>query len=266
MPPFPPLFRLRLRQLNLQTHLIVCVFQNNAQSVGELSLRHSLCSAMPPPGYNRSRPHVLVLTLANGGSYFFQAGTEDLVNEWVLTCNYWAGRTSKEPLLGGVSNMDYGWNRVKGLTDGESKSNRNSLTNDTEDLASVLSGKSGHSRKSKISYAGSISRYSVLGHHSHSARGGEHEGDRITIKDWIPPQPPVTTSTLSEEAQLDSLRKHTAALQKELEQHQNLCVPMQRLVRVHTQEYQSSVEFAVVARTDHLHLSPAPSGSTLLGH
>ena len=47
----------------------------------------------------------MVLTLANGALYFFQAGTEELVNEWVQTCNYWAARQSKEPLPGGVSNM-----------------------------------------------------------------------------------------------------------------------------------------------------------------
>ena len=61
----------------------------------------------------------MVLTLANGGVYFFQAGTEELVNEWVSTCNYWAARTSKEPLAGGVSNMEYGWNRVMDLDDDE---------------------------------------------------------------------------------------------------------------------------------------------------
>ncbi|KAJ7040960.1 hypothetical protein C8F04DRAFT_1305673 [Mycena alexandri] len=33
-------------------------------------------------------------------------------NKWVSTCNYWATRTSKEPLVGGVSNMEYGWNHI----------------------------------------------------------------------------------------------------------------------------------------------------------
>jgi PH/SEC7 domain-containing protein len=60
----------------------------------------------------------MILTLANGGAYFFQAGTEELVNEWVSTCSYWAARTSKEPLAGGVSNMEYGWNCVEDPLDG----------------------------------------------------------------------------------------------------------------------------------------------------
>lgn len=29
--------------------------------------------------------------------------------EWVSTCNYWAARESKEPLMGGVGNLEYGW-------------------------------------------------------------------------------------------------------------------------------------------------------------
>lgn len=42
----------------------------------------------------------------------FQAGTDDLVLEWVSTCNYWSARQSRQPLAGGVSNMEYGWQRV----------------------------------------------------------------------------------------------------------------------------------------------------------
>ncbi|KAK9894038.1 hypothetical protein P389DRAFT_174035 [Cystobasidium minutum MCA 4210] len=182
----------------------------NAQAVGEVPLAHSLSSAMPPPGYNRSRPHVFVLTLAAGGSYFFQAGTEDLVNEWVLTCNYWAGRTSREPLLGGVSNMDYGWNKVATGVE---------TLDDTEDLASVRSGRSGHSRRSKISYVGSVSR-----HH-----GIETPADRANIFDWRPPQAPTGFSTLSEDGQYDALQRHTRALQNELERHNDLRQPMLRL-------------------------------------
>lgn len=188
---------------------------SNAQSVGDVTLAHSLCSAMPPPGYNRSRPHVLVLTLSGGGSYFFQAGTEDLVNEWVLTCNYWAGRTSKEPLMGGVSNMDYGWSRVLAASSTSIYENE-----ETEDLASVRSGRSGHSRKSRMSYAGSLSRY------SHMDTGM----DKVTLHDWQPPQPPTTHSVLSEDAQLDQLKRHCNTLQRELEKHNELRLLMMKLV------------------------------------
>lgn len=85
---------------------------SRATKLGEVSLAHCLCNALPPPGYNRARPYVFALTLSSGAVYFFQAGTEDLVAEWVATCNYWAARQSKPPLAGGVSNMEYGWNKV----------------------------------------------------------------------------------------------------------------------------------------------------------
>lgn len=97
---------------------------SNAQAVGELSLCHSLSSALPS-GYNKERPYAFVLTLGSGCSYFFQAGTSELVNEWVSTCNYWSARLSKEPLTGGVSNMEYGWKEVEeggsGVSGGKEK-------------------------------------------------------------------------------------------------------------------------------------------------
>ncbi|KAH9459208.1 hypothetical protein Pst134EA_019357 [Puccinia striiformis f. sp. tritici] len=83
----------------------------NAQLLGAITLSHALTSVLVS-GYSKDRPHVFVLTLSNGASYFFQAGTEELVYEWVSTCNYWAARLSKEPLTGGVSNMEYGWNQL----------------------------------------------------------------------------------------------------------------------------------------------------------
>ncbi|KAK0546075.1 hypothetical protein OC845_004781 [Tilletia horrida] len=85
---------------------------SNATSLGEFPLAHTLANALPPPGYNRARPHVFALTLPGGIVYLFQAGHEELVQEWVATCNYWAARQSREPLSGGVSNMEYGWNKV----------------------------------------------------------------------------------------------------------------------------------------------------------
>lgn len=181
--------------------------QSNAQSVGEISLTHALCAAMPPPGYNRDRPHCFALTLPSGSSYFFQAGTQDLVQEWVQTCNYWSARLSKEPLSGGVSNMEYGWNRVVDADD------------EVEEMASIRSGKSGKSGRSvrsKASYGG-------------STMGGRN--DRIVVHDWKPPSTPLGASALTEEAQLESLRRHVAIINAELEQHKPLRMPMCRLVR-----------------------------------
>ncbi|KAG5518338.1 hypothetical protein PMAC_003135 [Pneumocystis sp. 'macacae'] len=81
----------------------------NADIIGSFILLQSLASALPPPGYSPTRPYVWVLTLPNGSVHFFQVGTSELLNEWVYTANYWAARLSKEPLLGGISNVEYGW-------------------------------------------------------------------------------------------------------------------------------------------------------------
>ncbi|KAI7877230.1 hypothetical protein K492DRAFT_219281 [Lichtheimia hyalospora FSU 10163] len=79
------------------------------QLLGTIKLNHSLANVLPPPGYNRQRPHVFAVQQPHGGVYLFQAPSHEQVNEWVATCNYWAARQSKEPLAGGVSNMEYGW-------------------------------------------------------------------------------------------------------------------------------------------------------------
>ncbi|CAD6950836.1 unnamed protein product [Tilletia controversa] len=116
---------------------------SNATPLGDFPLAHTLANALPPPGYNRARPHVFALTLPGGIVYLFQAGHEELVQEWVATCNYWAARQSREPLAGGVSNMEYGWNKVlprefdDGMDDSASMSfsmnNGNSTTSSTLD-------------------------------------------------------------------------------------------------------------------------------------
>lgn len=108
--------------------------------------------------------------------------------------------------------MDYGWNKVLASAD-----------NDREDLASVRSGKSHHSFRSRMSYSGSITRGSIL----------PVIGERTTLQDWTPPQAPIGSSHFSEDVQLDHLRRHSNALQIELEKHNHLRPAMTRYVRLH---------------------------------
>ncbi|OAD73898.1 hypothetical protein PHYBLDRAFT_102727, partial [Phycomyces blakesleeanus NRRL 1555(-)] len=82
---------------------------SNTQLVGSIQLNHTLSNVLPPPGYNRQRPHVFAIQKPDGGVFLYQASSAEQANEWVATCNYWAARRSKEPLAGGVSNMEYGW-------------------------------------------------------------------------------------------------------------------------------------------------------------
>ncbi|PFH45519.1 hypothetical protein AMATHDRAFT_184519 [Amanita thiersii Skay4041] len=191
----------------------------NARPVGTVHLAHSLAHALPPPGYNRQRPHCMVLTLANGGVFFFQAGTEELVNEWVSTCNYWAARTSKEPLAGGVSNMEYGWNRV-----GDSAVSVN-IHSDNEsnrevDHMDTMSVRSGRSSRSRFGWRDGV----VTVRQGHSPWA-----DRTIINDWRAPLPPAVSSTHDEETQLEALRKHVITLKRDLEHHNELREPMTSL-------------------------------------
>lgn len=168
----------------------------------------------------------MVLTLPNGNVFFFQAGTEELVNEWVSTCNYWAARVSKEPLAGGVSNMEYGWNRVMDpYGHGRSASNNESTRDpaDTSDAMSVRSGRSGRSTRS--------SRYKLAWRDGvATVRGSSPYVDKTYIADWKEPLPPAVSSTLDEESQLEALKKHVIFLKRELQQHNNLRSPMMNLV------------------------------------
>ncbi|KAI6125778.1 hypothetical protein EV401DRAFT_1855654 [Pisolithus croceorrhizus] len=189
----------------------------NAQSVGTVQLAHSLAHVLPPPGYSKQRPHCMVLTLANGGVYFFQAGTEELVNEWVSTCNYWAARTSKEPLAGGVSNMEYGWSRVS-----DSLHPRSVSENDTArdlDRADTISVRSSRSNRSKFGWNGI---QTVRAPHSPWA-------DRTYINDWKPPIPPSISSINDEETQLEALQKYVGTLKRDLKHHNELREPMAAL-------------------------------------
>jgi len=166
----------------------------------------------------------MVLTMANGGVYFFQAGTEELVNEWVSTCNYWAARTSKEPLAGGVSNMEYGWNRVvdfNGERTSISRSESMHTMADTSDGLSIKSGKSSHSR---FKWRG-----------DGPARAPPSPwSERVFINDWKPPMPPTVSSTHDEEGQLDALRKHVGSMKKDLELHNELRETMANLYQPRT--------------------------------
>ncbi|GAA5926050.1 uncharacterized protein JCM15063_005194 [Sporobolomyces koalae] len=208
---------------------------SNASNVGSISLIHALCSAMPPPGYSRDRPHCFVLTLPSGGSYFFQAGTPDLVAEWVSTCNYWSARLSREPLSGGVSNIEYGWNKVENKFDSQSPRN---VIDERDDRASIRSGKSGHSKRS---YAGSTfnDRYGSTG----SSAGGLATGgnDRMRIEDWKPPNVPLTPSQLGEEAQLEHLKRHVNIVQAELAHHNELRAPMTKLYSSRSSNYAKAI-------------------------
>lgn len=136
--------------------------------------------------------------------------------EWVSTCNYWAARQSREPLSGGVSNMEYGWSRIEDqLQDTDGEDSASALQHrDTTDTMSIRSGRSTR----------------LTRHNSNLNRVGAIPADRIFIHEWKPPMHPSLASTNDEETQLESLQKQVISLKAELEKHNALRKPMQDLV------------------------------------
>jgi hypothetical protein len=155
----------------------------------------------------------MVLTLSNGAVYFFQAGTNELVNEWVSTCNYWAARTSKEPLAGGILNTEYGWNRVVDALVHEcsmpSKSSREVKQSDTESSTS----------STRVIFEGK--------------EGASTTQSSYSINDWKPPLPPTVFSGHDEESQMEALQKHVTSMRRDLKRHDKLRQPMSALVRIY---------------------------------
>jgi PH/SEC7 domain-containing protein len=190
------------------------LIQTNANPVGKLDLMHAMAAALPKPGYSAERPYCFSIVLPSGQTTFFQAGTEDLVSEWVATCNYWSARRSRQPLTGGVSNMEYGWQKVVPVyTNGASDEHDRDHDHDHDDKASVRSGRSSMSK-----FGGTYGRRTLA------------PADRMHINDWRPPMPASMPSPLDEEAQLEALQVYIESLKKELDEHKAIEEPMIRQV------------------------------------
>ncbi|KAF9579512.1 hypothetical protein BGW38_004199, partial [Lunasporangiospora selenospora] len=74
-------------------------FEEQGILFDEIRLQHTITQSMPA-GYSASRPNVFVVQLQSGAVYLFQTKTLKERDAWTKACNYWAARTSKEPLPG----------------------------------------------------------------------------------------------------------------------------------------------------------------------
>jgi PH/SEC7 domain-containing protein len=191
-------------------------WMSSANRHGDYSLMHAMAMALPKPGYSASRPYCFTVTFPSGEISVFQAGTEDLVLEWVATCNYWAARKSRQPLVGGVSNMEYGWTRALNQLD-ENGQPQESLREHREPSRMGLGARA---------RLGAISR--VRG--ASSSGNDRVQMDKIHINEWKPPPHATMSSTLDEESQLESLCAYVQSLKEELDQHKTIEEPMGRLV------------------------------------
>lgn len=165
---------------------------------------HAVAGILPKPGLGADRPHSFSMTYPNGQIDLFSAGTDDLVIEWIATANYWAARRSRQPLKGGVSNMEYGWTRALEPS-----------ADDHEDKASVRSGRSNASK-----LGGTYGRRTI----------GSGFAEKMHINDWKPPPAATMPSPLDEETQLEVLMTYVRSLVEELEGHKTVQEPMSRMV------------------------------------
>ncbi|KAJ5124652.1 uncharacterized protein N7515_008477 [Penicillium bovifimosum] len=173
----------------------------NAEELWKFMLRQTIASALPSPGYSKSRPHVWALSLPTGAVHLFQAGTPEIVREFVSTANYWSARLSKQPLVGGISNIEYGWSDSvinSALVGGESRSPPPS---------------SGARQSIQSSIRSSLDQQSVR---------PRLPADRVNISDWSPPQQSMVASNLTEEEQLKALQAYVKNVEDDLTRHNEL--------------------------------------------
>lgn len=180
-------------------------WQENAESVGSFLLRQTIASALPPPGYSKARPHVWALSLPTGAVHLFQVGTPEIVREFVSTANYWSARLSNHPLVGGISNIEYGW--------GDAIVNY-ALVNSSNDGAPTRQSTSGP-RPSMQSSVRSLD----IGPGGVKAR---LPGDRMNITEWTPPTQSMRASNLMEQDQLKTLLEYVNGIEEELQKHNQL--------------------------------------------
>ena len=183
----------------------------NAEALGKFLLRQTIASALPSPGYSKARPHVWALSLPTGAVHLFHVGTPEIVKEFVATANYWSARLSKEPLVGGISNIEYGW----------SDSVIGSISAVTENP--LPSTNPGPRPSLQSSIRSSIDTGSIR---------PKLPGDRIIINDWTPPQQSMVASALMEVDQLNALTTYVKNVEDELQRHNETRSAMLLAVRL----------------------------------
>lgn len=199
---------------------------DNAEVLGSFTLRHTIASALPPPGYSKARPHVWALSLPNGAVHLFQVGTPEIVKEFVTTANYWSARLSKEPLVGAISNIEYGWGDTVINTALLAPSyTDNSLTGTATQAGPIPQSSSSNNTMAvaRPSFQSVRSaRSSSEGGAMSSALRPKLPGDKVHINDWQPPQASMVASALMEVDQLKALTSYVKNVEEELSRHNEL--------------------------------------------
>ncbi|KAG6061549.1 hypothetical protein E4U17_001059 [Claviceps sp. LM77 group G4] len=215
-------------------------WQDNAVNLGTFTLRLTLASALPSPGYSRSRPHVWALSLPTGAVHLFQVGTPEIIREFVHTANYWSARLSSHPLVGGISNIEYGWSDaivnnalVGAINESTTSLSLNPGGGGGGGVGSGRSSRPGssaatHGRKNSTA-SGNVRASSfdhVSGAFTHNSGRGKLPGDRLHVAEWTPPTQSLRPSNASETEQLNILIAYVKSIEKELQVHNRLRSPM----------------------------------------
>lgn len=202
-------------------------WMDNAEELASFTLRQTLANELPPPGYSSKRPHVFALMFPTGALHLFHVGTPEIAREFVSTANYWAARLSKEPLVGGVSNIEYGWS--------ENVINTALLPQSDSNSTRPLSSARVHSPTPSTSAMSS--RPSIQG----SLRGASFDipgrarmpCDKIALSEWVPPQQSLGRSDLREAEQLAALKRYVKDVEDDLRQHNELRSALTIVVSFH---------------------------------
>jgi hypothetical protein len=194
-------------------------WMENAEQLEVFVLRQTIASTLPPPGYSKTRPHVWALSLPTGAVHLFQVGTPEIAEEFITTSNYWSARLSKEPLQGGVSNIEYGWSdRVinPGIIERDgARSVESPPVSINRQMGHMHSMSNGRSSLQSSSIRGSLD----AGFGSSKAR---LPGDKVNINEWQPPSQSMMASQLMEVDQLRQLTAYVKGSEEELEKHNEL--------------------------------------------
>ena len=211
----------------------------NAEALGCFLLRQTIASALPPPGFSKSRPHVFALSLPTGAVHLFSVGTAEIVKEFVSTANYWSARLSKEPLIGGVSNVEYGWSDAIIGTVAPQVSSRPGTASTSPPPPGSASGMTSGGvilSMPRSNVASPLQSPTHVAHCSVSSVGcasldqvttgrelrSRPPGDKAQISDWTPPVQSMMASNLMEVDQLRALTNYVFNVEEELKRHNEL--------------------------------------------
>jgi hypothetical protein len=194
-------------------------WMENAEQLDVFVLRQTIASTLPPPGYSKTRPHVWALSLPSGAVHLFQVGTPDIAEEFITAANYWSARLSKEPLSGGVSNVEYGWSEKiinPALLDRSDSMHSPPISMNTRPM--------GHRPSMSTERARNSLQSSIRGSFDNGFGSAKPKlpGDKAHLHEWQPPSQSMMASQLLEVDQLRQLTAYVAESEKELQSHQEL--------------------------------------------